>query len=415
MAAMLAMYFFAFFQRSAVPGTVFNELQLEWGLSASSVAALGSVYLCIYGGMQLVVGVLADRFGGARTMLFGGLLLAAGAALGPLAPSPATLYAARALTALGDSFFYLCVVKEVSLLFERRRFPALVGVTLFVGYCGGMAAMLPFERAAHLLGWRDALRGVAALTLATVGIGFLALRRLDRSAPAADRLSLRPLAAILLSRRNWPMFANGAVTFPVYFAIQAGLGKKFIQDFVGLGSGQAAGFTLVMMAVSAGCTLLSGAALRRFAGRRKPLLLLSAGLTLGAPLLMLAGVLCGAGPWLFLTGYILLALSNLGLAVNATVMKELNDPRQVAQAIALHSTVVYFGVAVLLTASGAVLDLFKAGAQRAGEALVYPPAAYATLFAVLAGLALVALVVTGFVRETGHEAEAAAAAPATGA
>jgi sugar phosphate permease len=68
-AAMLAVYFFGFFNRSAVPGTIFNELQQEWHLSASAIVSLGSVYLWIYGSMLLVAGVSVDRFGGIRRLV----------------------------------------------------------------------------------------------------------------------------------------------------------------------------------------------------------------------------------------------------------------------------------------------------------------------------------------------------------
>ena len=42
-AAMALVYFFSYFQRTAVPGTIFNELQTDLGLSAASVALLGSM------------------------------------------------------------------------------------------------------------------------------------------------------------------------------------------------------------------------------------------------------------------------------------------------------------------------------------------------------------------------------------
>ena len=62
MAAMVSLYFFSFFLRTAVPGTIFDELQSDLDLSAASVAALGSIFLYIYAGMQLFVGLAADRF-----------------------------------------------------------------------------------------------------------------------------------------------------------------------------------------------------------------------------------------------------------------------------------------------------------------------------------------------------------------
>ena len=84
--AMLALYFFSYFQRVGVPGTIFNELQVEVGLSAVSIAMLGSMFTWIYGAMQIVVGFAADRHGGARAFLVGGALLVAFALAGDEAP-----------------------------------------------------------------------------------------------------------------------------------------------------------------------------------------------------------------------------------------------------------------------------------------------------------------------------------------
>src|SRR5690349_24511833 len=95
-ATMAGVYFFAYFHRSAVPGTIFNELQQEWHLSASAIVALGSVALWIYGAMQLVAGILIDRYGGTRMLLIGGTISAVGATLFPLAPTPTWLYTSRA-------------------------------------------------------------------------------------------------------------------------------------------------------------------------------------------------------------------------------------------------------------------------------------------------------------------------------
>jgi len=83
------------------------------------------------------------------------------------------------------------------------------------------------------------------------------------------------------------------------------------------------------------------------------------------------------------------------------MMKELNDSRHVAQALAVVNALAYFGVAVLLMVSGAVLDLFQTGAEKTAMGLIiYPAHAYATLFAIFAGLAVITLTATGFLRET---------------
>ena len=399
-AVMLAVYGLCYFQRTAVPGTIFNELQQEWHLSASAIVAIGSVFLWVYGSMQLVAGIAVDRFGGTRMFLFGGLFVVAGAVLFPLARTPSLLYVSRALSAFGDSFIYLGIIKEVHLLFDARRFARLAGVVLFVGMVGGMLAMLPFERATHFFGWHAALLTMSGLMTGAVIANFLVLPKLQHFVPPTTAFTLQPVWEILRNRRNWPIFIGGFITFPIYFVLQVGIGKKFIQDFVGLSSRQAATFTLIMITVSAGLCLASGFLLQRTGGRRKPYLLFAAALPLVACVLLLLGVLGHAGAWVFLASYILLATSNVSTPIGATVIKELNDPRHMAQALAVVNTISYFGVALLLMLSGLVLDLFRSGAQQTATGLIYPAQAYVILFAIFTGLAVVALIATGFVHET---------------
>ncbi len=398
--AMFSIYFFSFFHRTAVPGTLFDELQHEWNLSASALAGLGSVFLWTYGTMQLVSGVAIDRFGGVRTLLFGSVLMSIGAVLFPLSTTPGMLYVSRAITAVGDSCVFLSIAKEISLLFDHRRFPVLIGILQAVGPCGGMFAMLPLERAAHAFGWRPALLTMAIATAVTVAINFFILPRLKHFVPARTGFSLQPLKEIIRHRPNWPMFLSGFINFPVYFAIQILIGKKFLGDFAHLKSKPAATFTLIMMGVSGAVSLASGIILQHTGGKRKPFMLAGVFILITSTLLLAGGIWFHASPSFFLFAYILLAVSNISNPIGTTIIRELNDHRHVAQALALVNAIVYCGVAVIMMLSGSVLDLFHADTIKTETGIIYPAAAYMTLFLSLAVLAVVSLISTAYLRET---------------
>lgn len=402
-AAMLSVYFLSYFQRAAIPGTVFNQIQSDLGISASAVTALGSMFIAIYAVMQLFVGMAADRFGGGRTLLFGGCILAVGATLFPLSRSVGTLYASRAITGFGASFMYLSMVKEVDRLFGHRRFARLMGVVLFAGYLGGMAGMLPFERAVEAWGWRNTLVGVGAMTFGCLGLAALSLRRLDRFTPAARFRLLTPLREILATPDSRPLLVIALVNFPIYFVIQAAVGQKFLQDYARLSSPAAAGFATVMMLLSASITAVGGFALPWVANRRKPFLVVACALVTAATAILLAGVLAGAPGWVFLIAYALLALACVASPASLAAMKEVNRPDGVALAIGVINGFSYAGVAVLMAVAGAVLDAFRGVATVTPSGVIYPAAAYTTLFAVLLVVAVVGLVASRHVRETrGH-------------
>jgi len=395
------LYFFAYFQRAGIPGTIFDELQRDFRMSASAVTGVGAVFFYVYACMQLLVGLAADRFGGGRALLFGSAFMCVGALIFPLTHSVPALYASRVLIGFGSSFVFLSIVKQVDVLFAPRHFASLMGVVLMVSYVGSIASTLPFERAAHAFGWRDSLMGVGMMTVAAFCVAWLVLRQFDHSTPRHTGAPLRLLRDVVRNRRSRPLLVGALINFPVVFVIQSSLGKKFLQDTTGLSSPGAATFVLVMAAVCGVAGVCGGLALRLTGQRRKPLLIGGAGVILLSALLMLAGVLVAAPGWLFLAAYILLALSTVASPAAVATMKELNRPDAVAVAISVLNGMVYVGVAVLGNLGGAILDFFRSGAQVTETGIVYPTTAYATLFVVLSALGLVSLVVTAiFVPET---------------
>jgi len=397
---MVVVYFFSYFQRTAVPGTIFNELQSDLGLSASSVVLMGSMFTWIYGGMQIVVGFLADRYGGTRTFLFGGMIMFAGAACFPLTHSVGALYTARAITGFGASFIYLSIVKELDRLFGTRNFTAWLGVLIAVGYCGGMTATLPFERAAAAFGWRHALLAVAALILVALAISGLVLRRLGPAPRAALPLPLTCLGEIFRQRRCWPLLASSLISFPLMFVIQTVLGKKFLQDFGGLSSPLAAASILIMATVSTVCVMLGGILPRRLGKRRKPWLLAGSIMILAATVLLLAGTLLRAPGWLFLVGYIFLAASSIATPSNTTTMKELNRPEAVASVISVINGLAYIGSGMIGQAGGWILGRYHDSASLTAAGVVYPQAAYVSLCCFLTLLAGANLIFVYLIPET---------------
>jgi predicted MFS family arabinose efflux permease len=385
--AMGSIYFFSYFQRVAVPGTIFNELQADLGLSAVAVAALGSMFTWIYGGTQIVAGLLADRYGGARTLLGGGLGMLAGAALFPLAHTAWPLFAARALTGFGASFMYLSIVRELDRLFGHRHFTVWLGVTLAIGYAGGLTGTLPFERAAAAFGWRNALLAVAGLLGVALALAGLVLRRLGPEAPARRPLSLAPLREVLRQRRNWPLMGSSFILFAVFFVMQTVLGKKFLEDFGGLSSPTAAGFILIMAATSMAVVMLGGYLPRRLGERRRPWLVTGALVLCAATGLLLVATLARAPGWVFLGGYILLAASGISQPSGTAVIKELNRPEAVGAAVSVFNALAYIGCGTIGQAGGWILSRYRDAATVTVAGVVYPPAAYVALCTFLAALA----------------------------
>ena len=201
------------------------------------------------------------------------------------------LFASRVLIGFGSSFVYLSIVKEVDTLFAARHFAGLLGLAMLASYAGNIAATLPFERAVHSFGWRDTLMAVAGMSLVAVAVAWAVLRRLQHVPVRRGGLPLRLLWDVLRNRRSRPLLVCGMINFPVAFVIQGVLGKKFLQDAVGLSSADAAAFVLVMASVCGVAAVCGGPVLRLTGQRRKPVILGATGMILLSTVLMLVAVL----------------------------------------------------------------------------------------------------------------------------
>ncbi len=393
-------YFFSYFYRSGIPGTIFNELQSDLRLSASAVAGLGSIFLLIYALMQLVVGLAADRFGGGRTLVFGGVFMGLGALMFSRAQSLWTLNIAQALTGFGASFMYLSVLKEASRFFGPRHFPVVIGMTLAFGYAGGISAMLPFERIVSLLCWRSALWYIGFIALFFVGLSSLLLRRMDPYPLQKGGFTLAPLWKVLTNPHMRPLFIFHSINFPTYFVMQCTLGKKFLEDFAGMSSPRAATFTMIMTIVSCSAVLTGGFVPAWCGYRRKPMMIASSALILCATLMLLAGVWFDGPAWVFIAAYLGLSLpSGAGPAAIAN-SKEQNPPEHEAVSIAVCNSMSYLGVSFFILVSGLILDSFPGQTDSLKGTVIYPGNAYAAVFGWLALMIMGSLVATFFIRES---------------
>ena len=398
---MSGLYFFSYFQRVAIPGTVFNEIQKEFSASASAVTALGSIYLLIYAGLQLVIGMLTDRHGGVKIILLCGLCLCAGSALFPLSSSLWMLYLSRALVGVGASGMYLCIIKETDLLFSSRNFVSLMGLFCMIGYSGGLLGTRPFRGMVDSLGWRPALLLIALVTFVFLVLTYLAGRsfmgntRITAGQPVREKL-LR----VMKNKMAYPLMIAATINFTLYFSIQAMIGPKFIEDFLKLRAGESTRYTFIMMLTTVTMMSISGNLSRLLGNRRKPFIVFGSVNAMCAIGLLLAGTIFRFPPSCFLAGYVMLAMSCGLTPVVASFLKELSPVDVAAMSLGYSNTLCYVGVALSAYLLGMVLDMFKAQAVSMNGAWIYPAQAYITILSIMFCAAIVSVLAILRSRET---------------
>lgn len=400
---MSAIYFFAFFQRVAIPGTVFNELQATYTVSAGVVAGLGALYLYIYGGMQLIAGAMNDRFGAVRVLLTGGVLLSAGSLLFPVAGSPAMLYGARVFVALGSSLVFISIIKTLDQLFAPEHFPHMLGVALFIGYAGGLTGTFPFERAVHVWGWQHSMLYIGiATTLVTIGSAWV-FRHSRNISQHVNTLSLRSVGRILRNPSSRLLIISAPINFGIYFLMQSIIGKKFLQDYGGMDSPTASILTFIMMAITMILCLFNGVLLRLTGHRRKLLLIIALTMAFIGIALLLTCLHWGLSNKWLLPCYLLLGMSTLGSPISNIVMKELNPPESIGLAIGILNGACYLAVAFIATMSGVIMDHYHSQAHVVARVVIYPQEAYTCIFFCSLLLLAAAFCCVWFVQETGDK------------
>ena len=214
-AAVAIAYAIAFLQRVS-PQTVSLNFMHDFSTDAAGVAMLASSYFWGYTLMQIPAGLLVDRYGVKRVVLFSMAVSSLGSAGFALAPNMLDVFAARLVIACGDALVFTALLKLVAQSFSDERFGVMSGISQVSGYVGGVIATTPLAAAVTGFGWRACFLFIAAVGLANLAFAKVVLKpdpvshsnKTLKSVVVAARQSLSQLA-------NW----GCAMTFASHFAV----------------------------------------------------------------------------------------------------------------------------------------------------------------------------------------------------
>jgi MFS family permease len=214
-AAVATAYAIAFLQRVS-PQTVSLSFMQDFGTDAGGVAMLASSYFWGYTLMQIPAGLLVDRYGVKRVVLFSMLASSLGSAAFALAPNLLDVFVARLIVACGDALVFTALLKLVAQNFSDERFGIMSGISQVSGYVGGVMATTPLAAAVSGFGWRACFVFIACIGVANLAFASVVLK----PDPAAH--SNKTLSGVLLaSWRALSQIANWgcAMSFASHFAV----------------------------------------------------------------------------------------------------------------------------------------------------------------------------------------------------
>lgn len=386
-----SLYFLANVQRVAIPGAIFGTLQSELNVSASWITWLGASFMYVYALNQLVIGFMVENYGGRRVILCGALVFCIGSILFPLSRNLPLLYFSRVLVGFGASSLYLSLVQEARRLFKEKHFPVALSSVIFTGYAGGILAGAPFVIGAEAIGWRNLLLLLGGFALAGWFIFTAACRteNVPELGRKKERFSLRPYFNLLRLPNNRKIYLCTGMHFGIYYVLQTVIGKKYLEDFLGLPS-ESAAWILSLMAILAAFSGFVPVLLGKLIGGRIKIFIIGSGcmstfVCCGLALMTALNVKSPAVAVFLCMLAVTASLSPIAIPLLFVT----NEPKEAGLAVCLFNFSLYFFVALFGNAVGILLGCFES--DRLGSLHTYGEDAWLSIFSMLALLSIFVL------------------------
>jgi MFS family permease len=361
--ALLALAYFGNYYVYDSIGPVAEILERERGFSDSQIGILNAIYSLPNIVLILVGGILVDRFGSARMLVWTAAICLAGAVLTAYSPGFNGMALGRLLFGVGGETFGIAIMAGVVKYFTGRNLAFAMGLTLAVARSGSYSAdMSPTWFAeAYAQGWQPPLviaAGLGALSLAAC-FGYRWLDRRSRVAePAArrERFVFRDLLSF--GPAYWYILSLCVLWYSAMFAFRSTFSIKYFQHAHGLSLADAGAINAWVFLAALFATPAFGWISDR-TGRYAPML------AFGALLLPVSIAVMAMTDWSLWVGTVLIGISFSAVpAVMWPLTAKLVAPEKFGTAIGLMWVAQNIGMGGANVIAGWLNDASQAGAAN---------------------------------------------------
>ncbi|MBI5263965.1 MAG: MFS transporter [Bradyrhizobium sp.] len=224
-------YYLSYLFRT-INALVSGPLATELGLDAADLGLLTSVYFLAFGGAQIPIGMLLDRYGPRRVQSVLLLVATIGAALFGASSGFLPLLIARAMIGLGVAAALMAGLKAIVIWFPRERVALVNGYMIMLGGLGAVTATVPAEWLMEWLGWRGLFAVLAIASLAVAALIFAAVPEVARSGESGPNTP--GLRAIYTDSRFWRIAPLSASCIGSAWSLQSLWAAPWLTDVEGL-------------------------------------------------------------------------------------------------------------------------------------------------------------------------------------
>ncbi|MGE5839572.1 MAG: MFS transporter [Deltaproteobacteria bacterium] len=237
-----ANFFLSQFYRST-NAVIAPQLIRDLSLDTEELGLLSAAFFYAFGLAQIPITVFLDPIGPRGMMTGFSLIGLAGALAFSWADSLAMGILGRALLGIGMACNLMGTLKLLTLWFDPLRFATLSGIVLAIGTLGNMAATSPFVLLVDWIGWREAIRVVAVVTLVLVLVFYAVVRdrpeepgmkRETSGSPGIDSHWLGDLQLLFRNKDYWIISYGTFVRYGVFAAFQTLWAGPFLMEGIGL-------------------------------------------------------------------------------------------------------------------------------------------------------------------------------------
>ncbi|MER5354969.1 MFS transporter [Kitasatospora sp. NPDC002551] len=366
----------------------------RFGIGASALSTFSILQVLVYAAMQIPVGLLVDRFGPRRVLLFGVVLLSAGQLAFAFSGSFGPALASRAVLGCGDAMTFISVLRIAARWFPAAKNPLVAQLTGLAGMSGNLVTTVVLAQALHSEGWTPTFTAIALLGVAVFALVALFLQEAPDGPAGALPTAAQPRPGIGRQvRETWrePGTRLGLwIHFTTQFPGNAfGLlwGLPYLVEAQGMTRAAAGGLLTLLVLSNMSFGFLFGRVLSRTARARMPIVLT----VIGATALLWAVALAwpGGHPPLWLLVAVVLVMGSNGPAslVGLDYARARNPVERLGTASGIvnmggfiGTMITLFGIGVLLdTLTPGAADTYTASAFRWAFCWQYVPLAVGTL------------------------------------
>lgn len=252
-----ALFFLYEFMIRVLPAVIEGPLQHQLKTDAGSIGLSMSFYYYAYGPMQLVVGVLLDRFGARFPLAAAAVVCGIGAVAFAMADSLFGLGAGRFLMGFGSAFAYVGTVYVATIWFPGRRIALISGLTVTLGMLGAILAESTLQFLVDRTSWQNVMYGFAAVGVVLAVMLFMLVPRrpawflehVHASHDGGDASHPGTIACIKQVLLNRQTLLLGLVTGLVYLPMgtfAALWGFRYLNTVLGIGASESGGIVSII-------------------------------------------------------------------------------------------------------------------------------------------------------------------------